>query len=620
MATIVTDIHKHHRTLLDEHLRSFLGDLDPEALALMQKRFEWVEVAAGETLIEQGAPGDCLYISVSGRLRAYINNDQGEPKPVRELGRGQVFGEISLYTDEPRSATVIAIRDSLLVRLDKTQFSELLASSQQLSMALTRQIIQYLQAERKASPTPLPVTITLVPVTDGIDCLAFAKQLAAKLSAQGKVSIIDSATISNELGGNADDAVLQDDADLNRHTAIYLDNIESTSNFVLLVADDTPSSWTKCCCRHGDELLLLADAQKEPVLHVTETEYLIKQPERTEAVELLVLIHPPETVSPVGTKAWLERRPVSDHIHIRASLDRDMARLARIETRTATGLVLAGGGARGFAHLGIVKALQEQGTEIDFVGGTSMGAIMAALVAADQPLERTLDVCRKSFMQNPTGDFNWIPVISLIAGRRLTRIIFQAFRELLGHDANIEDLWKNYYCVTTNYSHATEQVMRNGSLAKALRATSAIPGALPPVLHEGDLLCDGATLNNFPVNIMRTVRGVGTVIGVDLSLNKPRRLPFDEVPGTFALLRDRMRKRHKRRYKLPSLASYLMNVNILYSMSQREESKKLTDLYFNPPLNRVGLLSWRRFDQTVKQGYDHALDVLSKTPVDAKEL
>jgi len=82
------------------------------------------------------------------------------------------------------------------------------------------------------------------------------------------------------------------------------------------------------------------------------------------------------------------------------------------------------------------------------------------------------------------------------------------------------------------------------------------------------------------------------------------------VPGTWALLRDRLRPRHKRLYRLPTMASYLMNVTILYSMSRQRHAKGLTDLYFNPPLDRVGLLEWKRFDHIVEQGYAHAIEVL----------
>jgi NTE family protein len=291
-----------------------------------------------------------------------------------------------------------------------------------------------------------------------------------------------------------------------------------------------------------------------------------------------------------------------------------MARLARIQSCTAVGLVLAGGGARGCAHLGLYRALQERGIEVDFVGGTSIGAVMAALVASDRPLGEVMDVARRAFSVNPTGDYNLLPMLSLIAGRRLRSTIETSVRELLGGKPDIEDLWKNCYCVASNYSQAREHVIRRGNLVKAVSASIAIPGALPPMLHDGDLLCDGGTFNNFPVDVMRTTRGVGKVIGVDLSSRKPRRIEHDEVPGTWALLRDRLRARPKRRYKFPSLMAYLMNVTILYSSSRQRESQRLTDLYFNPPLERVGMLQWEKFDHIVGQGHAHGVEVLDALP------
>ncbi len=84
------------------------------------------------------------------------------------------------------------------------------------------------------------------------------------------------------------------------------------------------------------------------------------------------------------------------------------------------------------------------------------------------------------------------------------------------------------------------------------------------------------------------------------------------MPGTWALLRDRLRPRGKRRYRLPSLVAYLMNVTILYSSSRQRQSRQLTDLYFNPPLHRVGMLQWHRFDSIVAQGLAHGQQVLGE--------
>ncbi|MCU0765743.1 MAG: patatin, partial [Burkholderiaceae bacterium] len=140
----------------------------------------------------------------------------------------------------------------------------------------------------------------------------------------------------------------------------------------------------------------------------------------------------------------------------------------------------------------------------------------------------------------------------------------------------------------------------------------------PPVLRDGELLCDGGTFNNFPVDAMREVRGVGCVIGVDLGVRSARRLDFDEVPGSWALLVDRLRPRRRRRYRLPSLMSYLLNITILYSVSRQDEARRLTDLYFNPPLYKVGLLQWERFDAIVRQGEEHAVEVLDRLGVAQK--
>jgi NTE family protein len=311
---------------------------------------------------------------------------------------------------------------------------------------------------------------------------------------------------------------------------------------------------------------------------------------------------------------WLQRRPTTDHLHVRLQGEQDFERLARLQSRTAVGLVFSGGGARGFAHLGVLKALDERGIQVDCVGGTSIGAVMAALVAADQPVAKVTDLARRAFALNPTSDFNPLPIISVIRGRRLERVLTDAVKELLGAHASIEELWKPYFCIATNYTRAREERLRTGPLLEALRASISIPGALAPVVRDGDLLCDGGTLNNFPVDALRAQRGVGVVIGVDLSSNKVRKIDFDRMPSWWQLALDRLRPRSRRRYRLPSLTAYLMNVTNLYSQSRREESRAGVDLYFNPAMSKVGMLEWNRFDSIAQQGYDHAREMLAQAP------
>ncbi|MGZ8273274.1 MAG: patatin-like phospholipase family protein [Burkholderiaceae bacterium] len=604
----MTTAAPHREALLAEQLQRLLGDSVASAMDYLREHLRWVELAGGDVLMEQGQVGDSGYLLLSGRLRIYVRDEDGTQRMVREIARGEVIGEMSLFTGEPRSATVVAVRDSVLVMLDKPRFDGLLALSPQVAQTLTRQIIHRLQTQDRRRPLPAPVTIGVLPVSDGVSTSAFVRALVPHLQRFGRVGVVDAAAIDRAIGtagaahgGTGDPAV-----------ASALDALEAANDFVLLIADDAPGPWTRCCVRHSDELLLLADATQPAAVHDAEQAWVRDGTARTEAAEILVLLHPADTKMPRDTRAWLARRPVTGHVHLRRGLDRDMARLARLLSRNAVGLVFAGGGARGFAHLGIWQALQEQGVEIDCVGGTSIGSVMAALVAADQPLERAIAVARRGFSGNPTGDFNWLPLISLIKGQRQRKAITNSLRELVGDGVAIEDLWKTYFCVASNYSQAREQRIDSGDLARALQASTAIPGALPPVVSGGDLLCDGGTFNNFPVDRMRDMRGIGKVLGVDLGARQARKLDFDEVPGSWTLLRDRFRPRNRRRYRLPSLMSYLLNVTILYSTSRQDEARRQTDVYFCPPLYKVGLLQWSRFDQILRQGHEHGLEVLGK--------
>ena len=608
-----------HDALLGQHLQAYFSSLDPEAMALLRQRLRWVEIRGGETLLQQGEPGDAMYMVVSGRLRAYVVGDDGSQRKVAEIARGKIVGELSLYTDEPRAATVVAVRDSVLVRLDRADFEDLLTRSAQVSVAMTRQIIQQLKAGHSDGRPGLNkdklVTMGLVPITNGIAMSEFADRLAASLAKLGRVCTIHREDIDQQLQQVGLATSDQPDSETQRHIAMLLDGIEARHDYVLLVADAQPSPWTQLCCRQCDELLLLADATQPAALHDTETNFLSGRPALTEVTEILVLLHPAAQESPRGTAQWLARRPLAGHVHIRPALERDMARLARLQSRTAVGLVLAGGGARGLAHLGVWRALLEQKVEVDWVGGTSMGAVMACYVASDQALDKVMANAREAFSVNPTGDYNVFPVISLIKGRRLQRVLAKAVQSLVGFDADIEDLWKNYYCIATNFSRACEERLEHGNLTHALLASISIPGALPPVIHGKELLCDGGSFNNFPVDVMRDMRGIGQVVGVDLNFRTAVEVGHTDMPGTWALLRDRLRPLTQRRYRLPSLPSSLMTVTILYSMSRQRSAQKLCDLYFNPPLARVGMLQWRRLETIVQRGYDYAREVLAeRTP------
>jgi NTE family protein len=282
-----------------------------------------------------------------------------------------------------------------------------------------------------------------------------------------------------------------------------------------------------------------------------------------------------------------------------------MARLARHVAGCAVGLVLSGGAARGFAHIGAIQALREAGLAIDRSGGASMGAIIAAGIAAGWDDSELRQRMHDAFVRrNPLDDYT-IPWVALYKGRSVDRLLNNHFGT-----TSIEALWLPIFCVSTNLSQGRIEVHRSGALAPALRASIAIPGVLPPVVLDRDVLVDGGVIDNFPVGIMQA-GGRGRIVGIDVAEDEAL-MPGSEVPPTPNLLLRLIRPR--RRPDLPGIVSVLSRVGTVSSRLQRTVSRAQVDLLIEPALGNVPLLDWRRFDQIVEAGRVAALRAIEALP------
>ncbi len=309
MSTVRAPAKRLFEELLMRQLPALLGELDAASLALLMDKLQWLELAAGQTLMRQGDPGDALYLLLRGRLRTFIHDaESGEQRMVREICRGQVVGEISLYMDEPRSATLVTARDCVLARLGKAEFERLLALNSHVSQVLTRQIIQRLRTESSSQVHGRTATITLLPISEGLDLQALANGLAAQLRQPAQPQQV--ALVHDPIS-------TQD-----------LDELEATHDYVLLIAEPSPSAWSAFCVSHCDELLLIADAAQAPVLHPNETHLLGQRTAAKGANETLVLLHPDEPFPAKLAKHWLALRPARPHLELKSSLSQDLARLA----------------------------------------------------------------------------------------------------------------------------------------------------------------------------------------------------------------------------------------------------------------------------------------------------
>ncbi|HUN53140.1 MAG TPA: patatin-like phospholipase family protein, partial [Candidatus Sulfotelmatobacter sp.] len=314
----------------------------------------------------------------------------------------------------------------------------------------------------------------------------------------------------------------------------------------------------------------------------------------------LVLLH--DSSKPRDTARWLAQHAFTLHHHLRGAAD--MQRLARILTGRGVGLVFSGGGARGFAHLGVVKALREVGMPIDLVGGNSMGAIIGAGVAHDwdEPTLRT--AFRRAFVEtNPLSDYT-VPLVSLVGGRKVSRLLREAFGDIA-----IEDLWLPYFCVTANLTRGVAAAHRGGPLWRWLRASVAIPGVLAPVFDGGDVHVDGGVINNLPVDFMRDI-GRGLVIGVDVVSDHAFTAKSEgaDLPPLWRLMLPRGGK------EVPGILQILWRAGTVNSDAAAAALRNETDLLLQPSMESIDLLNWKAFDRAVELGYRHAMTKLETMP------
>ncbi len=600
-----TTARRWRRVQLARVLTELLGELDAATLLDLQAELEWQQLSHGEALFHQGDPGDAAYIVVNGRLRIAAIRPDGSERVVDESGPGDIVGEFALLTGEPRSATVYAIRETNLVKLTPTVFTRLLQRYPHAMMHITRIIID--RHKRSLRLTPAQRTratnLALLPANPGVQLTEFAHQLAQALAVLGPVLHLSSTRLDEIYGkGAAAQATLDDPI-----TPIldgWMSEQETKHRFILYEADAASSTtvyeaawspWTQRCVRQADRLLIVSQSNMDPTPGPVET--AIRSLGVTARREL-VLLHPANVTRPTGTSRWLAQRQVHTHHHVRMDDTQHYQRLARRLAGRATGLVLSGGAARGFAHLGVFRALEELGIPIDRVGGTSMGALLGAGYAMGRSYEDMFKLAER--LANPKQLFDYtLPFASLMATKKVTNVLVGVCEGL-----HIEDLWRPFFCVSTNLSQAEPVLHQTGPLWKSVRASIAIPGVFAPILHEGDVLVDGGAMNNFPVGIMQELCEGGTVIGVNVS--PPQEMAEGYEFGTsisgWRVLWSRINPFAKP-IQVPSLAANLIRALRINSIYEIKSKQSLPDLLIQPDVAQFAMLEFAAYESITELGY-----------------
>ena len=581
-------VERVHDDNLDRLLASspVFGGLDAGVRVRLRDELELRLAPGGTVLIRQGDAADGLYLVASGRLQVRLARDDGRESVLDEIGRGEVAGELALLTDSPRSASVVALRDSHVYFLSTDAFTRvILAHPQALRVVSSALVGKLMDTVRIGSRTSPAHTIAVVPLDAHPAVDEFAARLGAALRPlAGTVSVTTAADAGAALG-DGDSGLARD---------VWREQLEASCGAVVYVAEPAFGSWTDECVQAADIVVLVASADGSRSLRPVERELERRRGSVARRCEL-VLLHRPATANPRNTRAWLRDREVDRHHHVRVDRPGDYGRVARLLVGRGVGVVFSGGGARGIAHIGALRTLLDRGVAIDATAGASIGAIVAGAVARGDTPDDVAAQLRAAVVDRSPVDLT-LPTVAFAAGARVTRTIRDGAQGL-----DLEDTWLPFQCVSTNLTRGALEIHERGEAWAAVRSSFSVPGLFPPMHNAaGDVLVDGGVLDNMPVTALRAKHAGIEVVAIDVGARREFTapgMPSGGVVSGWKLLASSVRTRSLDH--LGSLPRVLMRLTELGGTAPDADRG---DCYVRLALDGVSLLDFDKFDALVTQG------------------
>jgi NTE family protein len=559
------------------------------AREVSEGRAMWFSLPGGASLYEAGEEADQFYFLRTGRLGAFRQQEGHEIQFLGVIRPGEPAGEMALVAGAPHSATVTALRDSEVLSLGRDDFFDAVAHDPTVMTELARLMI--LRNRQSSSGVVLgePSVFGFIGLSHGVQVRAQAERIASRIGKLGyRTTIVG--------------------AEAMRAPTEWFSNVERDHDFVLYVAESDELAWKTLVGRQGDRLFRIAMASDPAPPPLPDA--LAAEPLQVQQLTDLILLHPADAGAPSGSEAWVASLRPARLFHLRDDHGGDADRLARVLTGQSVGLVLSGGGARAYAHVGAVKALRERGVPIDFIGGVSMGAIVGAGVAMgwdDAELESRI---RRAFVISSPLDDIAFPMIALTHGDKVRERLTEHFG-----DRQIGDLWLPFFCLSANLTTGAYQLHRTGLVREALRASISLPGVLPPVTIDNNVLVDGAVLKNFPADLMRAIQ-LGPIVGVDVG--RGRSIEAGDVVRPPSLWRWLISGDWRRG---PPIVSVLIRSATVRAGAEMIVAHAATDVLVEPDVDEIEIRDWKAFDRAVEIGYRAtlaALDGLSRPVVDLR--
>jgi len=567
-------------------------------LTALAGEVEVIHVNAGGTLAKQGDAADGVYLLVSGRLRAFAQQPDGGEVAVGEIAAGELVGEMSLLTEAVRNATVRAVRDSQLFFVKSATFNRIIHTQPEATLAIARVLVERLERANAGRQTAPPRrAIALVPAYG--DCRGTIESLAAVVGTAVDTEVVTSATVAASLGPDHTEAQLTH----------WLHRVEAGADLVIYIADDIDTPWGHRCLRQADHIVAV-DRTPGSIgdNHVIEVLAGLTVGAIGPTVDA-VCVHPPTKHRPSGGHRWIRNRHIRVH-HIRDGSSGDLDRVARTMMRKDIGLVLSGGGARGLAHIGVLRAFEEASIPIDVAGGTSFGAIVAFMRALDFTWREMRDAMWDRLARPGAPIDLTPPAVAVSKGSKLMKLLTDGFGE-----TQIEDTWLRYFCVSSNLSTGHPLVHSSGNAAMALRASVAIPGVFPPVASgDGEVLVDGAVMNNLPVDVMASFSNGGPIIAANLrapAAIAAGELPTDGIVSGWKALGRRLNPLRSR-LEVPSVLEILTRSSETGGAESARVLERGADFVLHPPTGDHALLDFGMLDELIATGYEYTMAELAR--------
>jgi len=437
----------------------FFRGLPPDVVSAIAAKLHHAHYKHGEVVFVEGSPGDSLYLIESGQVKISAGSGPDE-KILSYLGPGNFFGEMALLLNQRRSATVTVVIDADFWVLRKADLDDLLKQHPTIAIHLSRELSRRLttiiqQPSRKE-------IYNLIAVLGNKPW-----RLAASLARLTRERVVLFDLTESNLSEQVDEPLPDE--------VVVLDAMPGLSEEEL-----------------AESLGILVEAYDRVLLGIS--------PEQRSIGEKGLQLAEVTVLTGIEARPWmngLSSGPVWQAASTQAAIDQIVRRLAG----RVVGLALSSGGARGIAHVGVLRVLEREGIPIDVLAGTSIGSLIGGLYAAGRSIDEisqfALQFQNRLKLRSGLLDLNLPPRTGLIGGRRFRNYLDHIFEGI-----TFEELKIPFYVIAADLLTGEEVVFEQGSVADAVRASTSIIGIVSPHQYNGRYLVDGGAVNPLPAGTL----------------------------------------------------------------------------------------------------------------------